>query len=100
MGVESVSVTEALSHADTLEISCHSTTRVLVPAQESIWTAKDIQAIEAIQQTFTYKITEVQHLNYWEILHELKLYFIQRRRERYIIMYIYLGDNTAYGAKY
>ena len=24
MGVESVSVTEALSHADTLEISCHS----------------------------------------------------------------------------
>ena len=28
------------------------------------WKAKDIQAIEAIQQTFTYKITEVQHLNY------------------------------------
>ena len=57
MGAESVSVTEALSHADTLEISCHSLTRVLLPALESI---------EAIQQTFTYKITEVQHLNYWE----------------------------------
>ena len=28
------------------------------------WKAKDTQAIEAIQQTFTYKITEVQHLNY------------------------------------
>ena len=28
--------------------------------------AKDIQAIEAIQRTFSYKITEVQHLNYWE----------------------------------
>ena len=38
------------------------------------WKAKDIQAIEAIQRTFTYKITEVQHLNYWERLHELKLY--------------------------
>ena len=25
------------------------------------WKAKDIQAIEAIQQTFTCKITEVQH---------------------------------------
>ena len=25
------------------------------------WKAKDIQAIEAIQRTFTYKITEVQH---------------------------------------
>ena len=60
------------------------------------WKAKDIQAIEAVQQTFTYKITEVQHLNYWERLHELKLYSPQRRHERYI----YLEDNTAYGAKY
>ena len=51
------------------------------------WKAKDIQAIEAIQQTFTYKITQVQHLNYYEWLHELKLYSLQRRRERYIIIY-------------
>ena len=28
MGAESVSVAEAVSHADTLEISCHSPTRV------------------------------------------------------------------------
>ena len=52
------------------------------------WKAKDIQAIEAIQRTFTYKISEVQRLNYWERLHELKLYSLQRRRERYIIIYI------------
>ena len=38
---------------------------------------------------FTYKFTEVQHLNYWERLHELKLYSLQRHRERYIILYIY-----------
>ena len=38
---------------------------------------------------FTCKITEVQHLNYWERLHELKLYSLQRRRERYIIIYIW-----------
>ena len=62
MGVESVSVAEALSHAETLEISWHSTTRVLLPALESI-ERKDLQAIKAIQRTFTYKITEVQHLN-------------------------------------
>ena len=44
--------------------------------------AKEIQAIKAIQRTFTYKITEVLHLNYyWERLHKLKLYFLQRRRE-------------------
>ena len=53
------------------------------------WKAKDIQAIEAIQRTFTYKITEVQHFDYWERLHELKLYSLQRRRERYIIIYIW-----------
>ena len=53
------------------------------------WKAKDIQAIEAIQRTFTYKITEVQHLNYWERLHEHKLHSLQRRRERYIIIYIW-----------
>ena len=53
------------------------------------WKAKEIQAIEAIQRTFTYKIIEVQHLNYWERLHELKLYSLLRRRERYIIIYIW-----------
>ena len=55
----------------------------------NLWKAKDLQAIEAIQRTFTYKITEVQHLNYWERLHELKLYSLQRRLERYIIIYIW-----------
>ena len=53
------------------------------------WRAKDIQAIEAIQRTFTYKIIEVQHLNYWGRMHELKLYSLHRRRERYIIIYIW-----------
>ena len=37
------------------------------------WKAMDIKAIEAIQRTFTYKITEVQLLNYWERLCKLKL---------------------------
>ena len=51
MGVESVSVAEALSHDDTLEISCHSPTRVRTAAMQlwNQWKAKDIQAIEAIQ---------------------------------------------------
>ena len=53
------------------------------------WKSKDIQAIRAIQRTFTYKITEVQHLNYCERLHKLKLYSLQRRRKRYIIIYIW-----------
>ena len=36
MAVESVSVGAALSHVDTLEISCHSPTRVLLSALESM----------------------------------------------------------------
>ena len=48
-----------------------------------------IQAIEPIQRTITYKIRDEQHLNYWERLHELKLYSFQRRSERYIIIYIW-----------
>ena len=51
--------------------------------------AKDIQAVEAIQRTCTYKITEAPHLNNCERLYELKLYSLQIRRERYIIIYIW-----------
>ena len=86
--VESVSVSEVLSHVDTLEI-CHSPSTVLLPALESMET-EDIQAIEAIQRTFTYKITEVQHLNYWEMLHELKLFFSRDAvNVIYVIIYIF-----------
>ena len=48
MGVESVTVAVVLSHADTLEISCHSPTSVLLPAWNPL-KSKDIQAIEAIR---------------------------------------------------
>ena len=55
--------------SNTHEISC-------IPLLEVCFLlkAKDIQAIEVIQRTFTYKITEVPHVNYWERHHELKLY--------------------------
>ena len=59
-----------------------------------------MQAIEIIQSTFTYKITEVQHLNYWERLHELKLYSLLKRRDNYnyiiyiIILFIYIWKIT------
>ena len=53
------------------------------------------RSTQAIQRTFTYKNNEVQRLNYWERLHELKLYSLQRRRERYIIIYIWtITQNT------
>ena len=89
MGVGSVSVAEALSHANTLEISYHSSTRVRLPALESMESKRHTSYRSYIQQTFTHNITEVQHLNYWERLHELKLYSLQRRHERYIIICIW-----------
>ena len=81
-------MTGALSHADTLEISCHSQTRVLLPAMESVEIKKHT-SYQSYSTTFTYKITEVQHLNYWERLQDHKLYSLHRRRERYIIIYIW-----------
>jgi len=47
----------------------------------------DIQALENVQRSFIRKISGLQHLNYWEKLHELRLYSLQRRRERYMIIY-------------
>ena len=75
MGVESVPVAEALSHVDTLEISRHSLLEYSCQLWNP-WKAKDIQAIEAIQRMFTYKITEV-HFNYLERLRDLKLFSLQ-----------------------
>ena len=49
----------------------------------------DITQIEAPQRTFTSKINGLQHLNYWERLKELNLYSLQRRRECYIIIYVW-----------
>ena len=63
MGVESVSVTEALFPAETLQISWHSPTRVYCCQLWNPWKAKEIQAIEAIQRTFRYKITQVYTLS-------------------------------------
>ena len=98
VGVKSVSVAEVLSHADTLEISCHSPTKVLLqlwnPSKE-----KDIQAIEAIQWTFTYKITAVQHLNYMGTAARTQI-ILSPETPWTLYNYIYLEDNTACGPKY
>ena len=50
---------------------------------------KDIEEIEAVQRTFSSKIAGMKHLNYWKRLKELNLYSLQRRRERYTIIYVW-----------
>ena len=82
------SIEGTLSHADTLEISYHSPTGVLLSALEPM-ESKIHTSYRSYSPKVSYKITEVQHLNYWERLHELKLYSLQRRFEHYIIIYIF-----------
>ena len=47
-----------------------------------------IKQIESIQQSFTRKIAS-NASNYWERLSNFKLYSLQRRRERYRIIYVW-----------
>jgi hypothetical protein len=48
-----------------------------------------VRKLEAVQRTFTYRISGMRELdlNYWERLKHLGLYSLERRRERYIILY-------------
>ena len=48
-----------------------------------------IQSLENVQYAFTRKIKSVQDLAYWDQLSALRLYSLQRRRERYIIIYVW-----------
>ena len=72
MGVESVPVADALFHADTLEVYYHFLIGVPVPAMGFMIT-KDIQSIETIQRTLTYKIAEVQRETPWTLYNYVDL---------------------------
>ena len=50
---------------------------------------KNIQRLEAVQRSFTAHIAGLEHLSYWERLAHLKLYSLERRRERYLFLYIF-----------
>ena len=49
----------------------------------------DIQALELLQRSFVRCINGMRGLNYWEQLRKLRLYSLERRRERYIAIYIW-----------
>ena len=66
------------------------------------WNEKYIKAIEAIQRTFTYKITELQDLNYsgkdLYSLHTTQI-ILPPQTPWKLYNYIYLEGNTAYGTQ-
>ena len=47
------------------------------------------QRIEAIQRSFTARISVISHMNYWDRLKYLNVYSLERRRERYSILYVW-----------
>ena len=49
----------------------------------------DIQKLEMVQRSFIRKIDGMGHLDYWTQLKKLQLYSLERRRERYIVIYIW-----------
>ena len=50
---------------------------------------KDIEAIEKIQRNFTKRLNNMSDFSYYDRLKHLKIYSMQRRRQRYEILYIF-----------
>ena len=55
----------------------------------SPYNVREITELEAAQRNFTRKIDSMQHTTYWDRLKMLKLYSLERRRERYAIIYVW-----------
>ena len=51
--------------------------------------AQAIQQLEDLQKSYVRRITGFRHMDYWDALKELGLYSLQRRRERYQIIYLW-----------
>ena len=49
----------------------------------------EIQTFELIQWSFLRKINDGNHMDYWDCLSKYCIYSLQRRRERYLIIYIW-----------
>ena len=68
---------------------------LLLPLAEycsQLWSPTDrasIQKLEGIQRSFTRKIAGMMDKDYWQRLKELSLYSLERRRERYQIIYVW-----------
>ena len=57
-----------------------------------LWSPSDQEAInkiESVQRHFTSKVQGMQELDYWARLQQLQLYSQERRRERYIIIFLW-----------
>ena len=57
-----------------------------------LWSPSDqdsISKLESVQRHFTSKVSGLEELDYWERLQELHLYSQERRRERYMVIFLW-----------
>ena len=57
-----------------------------------LWSPQSVKLtadLEVIQRHYTKRIHSVSHLGYWERLKELRLLSLERRRERYTVLYVW-----------
>ena len=79
-------------NVDTMMTLYKSMVRPLLEYCCPLWSpskVSDIQSLESVQRNFTCKIAGFESLNYWERLSQLKLMSLQRRRERFCIIYMW-----------
>ena len=50
---------------------------------------QEIVELEMVQRLFIKRIEDIEHLTYPEQLKKLKFYSLERRRERYLIIYLW-----------
>ena len=77
---------------DTMMLLYKSYVRSIVEYCCPLWSPHqqcDIIKIESVQRSFTARINGMRFMDYWERLKALKLYSLQRRRERYSIILIW-----------
>ena len=69
--------------------------QLIIPSLEyccPVWSpgdAANINKLEKVQKSFTKKIFGLSKVHYWDRLEKLHLFSLQRRRERYLILYIW-----------
>ena len=57
-----------------------------------LWSPKSIglvRLLEGVQRSFTHRISGMRDLSYWQRLSALRLYSLERRRDRYSIIYVW-----------
>ena len=57
---------------------------------------KDIVDLEQVQRSFTHRISGQKESDYWQRLKDLKIFSLQRRREKIVIMHIWKIKNKIY----